>query len=108
MIWAKPAPIEYMYTAGLAPSTCSIRAHCSARGIGMPPSSSATPILSQPPSVMARTDFLNGSGSLTVCVSGSKTGGLRSLSANESAMGPSASRLISESISRADSSSRSA
>ena len=49
---------------------------------------------------MARTDFLNDSGSVTVCVLGSNTGGLRSASANDSAIGPSASRAISPSISR--------
>ena len=48
----------------------------------------------------ARTDFLNGSGSVTEWVLGSKTGGLRSPSANDSAIGPSASRAISPSISR--------
>ena len=87
---------------------CSIRAHCSARGIGMPPSSSARPTLSQPPSSSARIDFLKASGSVTVWVSGSNTGGLRSPSANDSAIGPSASRAISASISRAVSTSRSA
>ena len=49
---------------------------------------------------MARTDFLNGSGSVTEWVLGSNVGGLRSLSANDSAIGPSASRAISPSISR--------
>ena len=67
----------------------------------------ATPILSQPPSSSARTDFLNDSGSVTVCVLGSNTGGLRSASANDSAIGPSASLAISPSISRAVSTSRS-
>ena len=49
--------------------------------------------------MMARTDFLNDSGSVTECVLGSNTGGLRSPSANDSAIGPSASRAISPSIS---------
>ena len=93
-------PSRTCTTAGLAPRMCSIRAHCSAVGIGMPPSSSSRPILSQPPSRMARTDFLNDSGSVTECVLGSNTGGLRSPSANDSAIGPSASRAISPSISR--------
>ena len=44
----------------------------------MPPSSSARPTLSQPPSSSARIDFLKAAGSVTVWVSGSKTGGLRS------------------------------
>jgi hypothetical protein len=103
-----PAPIAYMYAAGFAPRTCSTRAHCSARGTGIPPSSSETPILSQPPSIRARIDFLKDSGSFTEWVLGSNTGGLRSESANDSAIGPSASRAISPSISVAVSASRSA
>ncbi len=55
----------------------------------------------------AWTDFLNDSGSVTEWVFGSNTGGLRSPSTNDSAIGPSASRLISVSISRAVSTSRS-
>ena len=104
---AKPAPPAYIHTAGLAPSRCSCSAQTIALGIGMPPSSSSMPTLSQPPSMTARTDFLNDSGSATECVSGSNTGGLRSASTNDSATGPSASRLISASISRAVSASRS-
>ena len=92
---ANPAPPAYIHTAGLAPSRCSCSAHSSALGIGMPPSASSRPTLSQPASMTARTDFLKDSGSVTECVSGSKTGGLRSPSTNESATGPSASRLIS-------------
>ena len=103
-----PAPIAYMYAAGLAPRMCSIRAHFSAEGIGIPPSSSSRPILSQPPSSRARTDFLKDSGIATEWVLGSNTGGLRSASANDSAIGPSASRAISPSISVAVSASRSA
>ena len=89
-----------MHTAGLAPRMCSLSAHMSALGIGMPPSSSSMPTLSQPASSSARTDFLNDSGSVTEWVLGSKTGGLRSASANDSASGPSASRAISPSMSR--------
>ena len=85
---AKPAPPPYIHTAGLAPSTCSCSDHTIALGIGMPPSSSSMPTLSQPPSMSARTDFLNGSGSVTECVSGSNIGGLRSASANDSATAP--------------------
>ena len=65
------------------------------------------PTLSQWPSTSARTDFLNDSGKVTECVLGSKVGGLRSDSMNESAIGPSASRAISASMSRAVSPSRS-
>ena len=43
--------------------------------------------MSQPPSSSARIDFLNESGSVTVWVLGSNTGGLRSASANDSAIG---------------------
>ena len=57
-ICAKPAPMAYMYTAGLAPRIVLAERPHSARGIGMPPSSSARPTLSQPPSSSARTDFL--------------------------------------------------
>ena len=106
-MFANPAPPPYIHTAGLAPRMCSCSAHSSALGIGMPPSSSSRPTLSQPPSVTARTDFLNDSGKVTEWVLGSKTGGLRSPSTNESAIGPSASRAISASISRAVSASRS-
>ena len=105
---AKPAPIAYMYTAGFAPRMCSCSAQDSARGIGVPPSSSSIPSLSQPPSMTARTDFLNASGSVTVWVLGSKTGGLRSPSSKDSATGPSARRAISASISVAVSASKSA
>ena len=104
---ANPAPPAYIQTAGLAPRMCSCSAHSSALGIGMPPRASSRPTLSQPASWTARTDFLNDSGSVTECVSGSKTGGLRSPSTNDSATGPSASRLISVSISWAVSTSRS-
>jgi len=62
--------------------------------------------LVQPASMTARTDCLNESGSATECVWGSNTGGLRSASTNDSATGPSASRLISVNISRAVSASK--
>ena len=104
---ANPAPPAYIHTAGLAPRMCSCSAHISDLGIGTPPSSSWMPTLSQPASSTARTDFLNDFGSVTEKVFGSKTGGLRSESANDSAIGPSASRAISLSISRAVSTSRS-
>ena len=106
-MFANPAPPAYIHTAGLAPRMCSCSAHISALGIGMPPSSSSRPTRSQPASCTARTDFLNDSGSVTERVFGSKVGGLRSESANDSAIGPSASRAISVSISRAVSASRS-
>jgi hypothetical protein len=106
-ICAKAAPPAYIQTAGLAPRMCSLSAHSSALGAGTPPRSSSRPTLSQPPSMVTRTDFLKDSGSLTVWVAGSNTGGLRSPSANDSAIGPSASRTISLSISRAVSASRS-
>ena len=101
MMLANPAPPAYIHTAGLAPRMCSWIAHISALGIGVPPSASSIPTLSQPASCTARTDFLKASGSVTENVLGSKVGGLRSESANDSAIGPSASRLISASISRA-------
>ena len=44
---------------------------------------------------MALTDFLNDSGSVTEFVAGSKTGGLRSASTKDAAIGPSASLRIS-------------
>ena len=50
---------------------------------------------------MALTDFLNDSGSVTECVAGSKTGGLRSASTKDAAIGPSASLRISASTPRA-------
>ncbi|SHW37935.1 Uncharacterised protein [Mycobacteroides abscessus subsp. abscessus] len=77
------------------------------RGTGVPPSSSWSPTRSQPASVMALTDFLKASGMATEWVSGSKTGGLRSPSANESASGPSARVRISARKVRAVSSSSS-
>ena len=46
-------------------------------------------------------DFLNDSGSVTECVAGSKTGGLRSASTKDAAIGPSASLRISASTPRA-------
>ena len=107
MIWAKPAPPPYIQIAGLAPRTCSCSAHSRALGTGTPPRTSSTPTLSQPPSMKARTDSLNDSGSVTVWVFGSNTGGLRSPSTNDAASGPSDSRAISPSISIAVSVSRS-
>src|ERR1700742_4249426 len=106
-IWEKPAPPAYIHTAGLAPSRCSCSAHSSALGNGVPPRASSIPTLSHPASWTARTDFWNDSGNVTECVAGSKTGGLRSPSTNEAATGPSASRLISFSISWAVSASTS-
>ena len=55
----------------------------------------------------ARTEALKDSGRVTVWVAGSKTGGLRSPSTKDSAIGPSLRRAISPSISVAVSTSRS-
>ena len=106
-MFANPAPPPYIHTAGLAPRTCSCSDHRSALGAGTPPIASSRPTLSQPASIMARTESLNDSGNSTEYVFGSKVGGLRSPSTNDSAMGPPASRAISANISRAVSASSS-
>ena len=80
-------------------------AQCSDRGASVPPSSAGSSRRNHSASMNAWKDFLNASGIVTECVAGSKTGGLRSASANDSAMGPVASRLTSSRIPRAVSSS---
>src|SRR3954451_12147948 len=107
-MYAKAGPQEYMWIAGLAPSTISAAAQLNERGSPGPPSSAGSGSRSQPASTYVRYDFLNDSGRVTVEVAGSKTGGLRSASANDSASGPSAIARISVSSDRAVSSSRSA
>ncbi len=82
--------------------------HWSDLGTTVPPSSGGTDSRHHSASISARYDLLKDSGIVTSPVAGSKTGGLRSLSANESATGPSASLLTSASMSRAVSSSTSA
>ena len=74
----------------------------------VPPSSGGTESRHHSASISARNDFLNDSGSVTLLVAWSKTGGLRSASVKDSATGPTASLLTSASMSRAVSSSTSA
>ena len=76
----------------------SLIAQATMAGAGTPPISSASPMRNHSPCCQVRNDFLNGSGSVTACVSGSNVGGLRSASANDSASGPSASFDASSSI----------
>ena len=91
-----------MKAAGWAPRANSLIAHATIEGAGTPPISSDSPMRNHSPCCHARNDFLNGSGSVTAWVSGSNVGGWRSVSANDSASGPSASRAASPSISRTD------
>ncbi len=51
-------------------------AHTTERGTGTPPTSSLNPMRYHSASHRALNDFLKDSGSATVCVSGSKTGGV--------------------------------
>ncbi len=99
------APLAYIQTAGLAPRISSATAQCSDRGASVPPSSAGSSSRNHSASTNAWKDFLNASGMRTDEVAGSNTGGLRSASAKESAMGPVASRLTSSRIPRAVSSS---
>ena len=89
---SRPAlgPARYMNAAGCAPRTNSLIAHATIDGAGTPPTSSGRPMRNHSPCCHARNDFLNGSGRVTAWVSGSNVGGLRSLSAKDSASGPSA------------------
>ena len=80
---------------------------CVLAGAGTPPTASSRPIRNHSPRTHARTDSVNGSGRVTEWVAGSKVGGWRSDSANDSATGPSAKRAASLSISRTVSTSRS-
>ena len=81
----------YMCSAGFAPSTCSATAQTIVRGTIVPPSSGSVSMRHHSAPCSACQDFLNDSGSVTECVAGSNTGGLRSASANDAASGPSAS-----------------
>jgi hypothetical protein len=105
---AKVGPFVYIQAAGFAPRMNSATAHASDLGTTVPPSSGGTLSRHHSPSIRARNDLRNDSGSVTVPVAGSKIGGLRSASAKDSATGPIASRLISASMSRAVSVSTSA
>ena len=90
-----------MKTAGLAPRTISNAAHVSACGAPKPPRCSGRSRRYHSPSLSAWTDFLKLAGRVTECVAGSNTGGLRSASTKDAAIGPSASRRISASTPRA-------
>ena len=106
--WAHDMPDAYMCTAGFAPRIISSAAQRSEAGTTVPSSSSGSCIRHHSASMYALNDFLNDSGSVAVCVCGSKTGGLRSESSSDSATGPDASRSTSARIPRAVSSSTSA
>ena len=82
-------PLEYIHRPGLAPRMKLATPHWSDLGTTVPPSSGGTDSRHHSASISARYDFLNDSGIVTSPVAGSKTGGLRSLSTNESATGPS-------------------
>ena len=105
---AKVGPLVYIQAAGLAPRMNSATAQASDLGTTVPPSSGGTESRHHSASMSARNDLRNDSGIVTLPVAGSKTGGLRSASANDSATGPIASLLTSASMSRAVSSSTSA
>ena len=64
-MFAINGPAKYMKAAGLAPSTNSLMAHGTIAGAGTPPTSSSSPTRNHSPSRHARSDFLNGSGSVT-------------------------------------------
>jgi hypothetical protein len=104
---AKDGPLENIQIAGLAPRTSSATAHSNERGTAVPPSSSGRPSRNHSASMNAWNDFLNDSGIVTEPVAGSKTGGLRSASENDSASGPVARRFTSSRMPRAVSSSTS-
>ena len=59
-----------MNAAGWAPSANSLIAHATIAGAGTPPMSSSSPMRNHSPCCQARTDFLNDSGRVTVCVVG--------------------------------------
>ena len=95
------------FAEGLAQMIISLTAQASGGGAGMPPISSARPNRHQPASLIACTVLTNSSGTLIVCSAGSKTGGLWSAKAKDSATGPSARRAASARIVRTVSASRS-
>ena len=78
--WAKDGPDEYIQMGAFAPSTISAIDHHSARGAGVPPRLPGRSSRQNSASMNAWYDFLNDSGRSAVCVTGSKRGGLRSLS----------------------------
>ncbi len=83
-------------------------AQLSERGAWVPPSSAGRFSRYHSASMNARYDLRSDSGTRTELVAGSKTGGLRSASARDSASGPVASLSTSARMPRAVSSSRSA
>jgi len=99
--------VEYIHTAGLAPRISSATDQARERGTTVPPSSGGSSSRYHSASMNASKDFLNAAGTVTEWVAGSNTGGLRSASANDSATGPTASRLTSSRMPRAVSSSTS-
>ena len=105
--WAKVGPPEYIQTAGLAPRISSATAQARERGAPVPPSPGGRSRRNHSASMNAAKDFLNPSGMRTEPVCGSNTGGCRSASANDSAIGPVASRFTSSRMPRAVSSSTS-
>ncbi len=105
---ANVGPLLNIQAAGFAPRTKLATAQLTDLGTTVPPSSGGTDRRHHCASASARYDFLNDSGIVTLCVPGSKTGGLRSESAHDSATGPTARRSTSASMSRTVSSSTSA
>ena len=105
--WAKFGPPEYIQTAGLAPRMSSATDQARVRGAAIPPSSAGRSRRNHSASMNAANDFLKLSGIRTDAVPGSNTGGFRSASAKDSAIGPVASRFTSSRMPRAVSSSRS-
>ena len=68
-------PARYMNAAGWAPSANSLIDHATIAGAATPPMSSSRPTRNHSPCCQARNDFLNDSGIVTTCVSGSNVGG---------------------------------
>jgi hypothetical protein len=80
-VCAKEGPEAYIQTGALAPRTSSASDHQKIRGAGVPPSSVGRSSRQNSLSMKAWYDRRKLSGIVTVCVSGSKTGGFRSPSA---------------------------
>ena len=105
--WAKLGPPEYIQTAGLAPRISSATDQASVRGAAIA-AEFGRQVQAEPLGVHERAEgLLEASGIVTVAVAGSNTGGCRSASAKDSAIGPVASRFTSSRMPRAVSSSTS-
>src|SRR5919198_5100334 len=92
---AKAGPEEYIQIAGFEPRISSAYDQIRVDGAVVPPISSGRPSRQYSESMKAWKLFLNVSGTGAVLVSGSKTGGLRSASAKDSASSFSERRGIS-------------